>query len=128
MIIGSFLSAGLLILKYRNSLSISSNHSSHALPVLSWSSVGRNGSARKCLVSVVTIVTADIPQYRGPMWKHCNLYNGFLSLNLYMQQISSFIYLLWSKMFRNFMYLLQYNTSNMSTISLFNFLEMAASE
>ena len=55
MIIASFLPAGLLILKYRDSLSISSNHSSHALPVLSCSSVGRNGSVHKFLVSVVTI-------------------------------------------------------------------------
>ena len=31
-------------------------------------------------------------------------------------------------MFLNSMYLLQYNASNMSTVSLFNLLEMAASE
>ena len=31
----------------------------------------------------------DIPQYRGPMWIH----NGIMSVNWYMQQISSFSHL-----------------------------------
>ena len=60
MINASFLSNGCVIQKYRNSRSISFNQSSHALPVLIWSSSGTKGRALRFLVCVIT--------YAGHAW------------------------------------------------------------
>ena len=50
----SFLSIGSVILKYLNSHSIPSNHSSQAFPVAHGSSGAIKGNDRKFLVSVIT--------------------------------------------------------------------------
>ena len=54
MISASFLSIGSVILKYLNSRSMASSHSSHAFPVAHGSSGAINGGERKFLVSVIT--------------------------------------------------------------------------
>ena len=62
----SFLSTWSVIRKNRNSRSISSNHSSHTFPVVSWSSPGVNGCALRFLLSVI-IVTGAVA-VAGPCW------------------------------------------------------------
>ena len=54
----SFLSTGSVIWKNRNSRSISTNHSSHTFPVVSWLSPGVDGCALRFLLSVIIVTGA----------------------------------------------------------------------